>query len=208
MALQHKLCIACSGVPELDSAVLGAGEDPVSVGGEGDGEDEVFVPFEGLDAAAAFGRVAWVLPAWCDELPHLDGFVETAGDEVFSVWCECDGVDGVFVSVWSFKALDEVSSGSIPYAHTLVERSGGDVFGIGRDGDGGDTILDAEREDVLTGLDIPETNSSVATARSDSATIASEVQGVDVLLVSRKGVSDGSRSDIPDLKTLAHIIIV
>lgn len=41
MALQHELRISGSGVPELDAAVLGAGEDPVSVWCEGDGEDEV-----------------------------------------------------------------------------------------------------------------------------------------------------------------------
>lgn len=41
VALKHELGAAGAGVPELDAAVLGAGEDPGSVWGEGDTEDEV-----------------------------------------------------------------------------------------------------------------------------------------------------------------------
>lgn len=41
MALQHDVRGARSGVPEVHAAVLGARQDPVAVGGEGDGEDEV-----------------------------------------------------------------------------------------------------------------------------------------------------------------------
>lgn len=43
MALEHELRGARLGVPELDAAVLGAGENPCAVGGESNGEDEVLL---------------------------------------------------------------------------------------------------------------------------------------------------------------------
>lgn len=41
MALEHELGASGAGVPELDAAVLGSGQDPGSVWSEGDTEDEV-----------------------------------------------------------------------------------------------------------------------------------------------------------------------
>lgn len=41
VALEHELGVAGAGVPELDAAVLGAREDPLGIGREGDAEDEV-----------------------------------------------------------------------------------------------------------------------------------------------------------------------
>jgi hypothetical protein len=43
VALQHELSVASSGIPKLNTAVFGSGEDPVSVGREGDGEDKVLI---------------------------------------------------------------------------------------------------------------------------------------------------------------------
>lgn len=43
MTLQHELRIACSGIPELNAAVLGPGEYPVSIWGESDGENKVLL---------------------------------------------------------------------------------------------------------------------------------------------------------------------
>ena len=55
----------------------------------------------------------------------------------------------------------------------------------------------------LSSLDIPKTDSSVSAARGNGSAIASEVQGVDVLLVASKGDFDGSGSNVPDLGLLA-----
>lgn len=41
MTLEHELGASGAGVPELDAAVLGAGEDPGSIWSESDTEDEV-----------------------------------------------------------------------------------------------------------------------------------------------------------------------
>jgi len=203
VALQHELSVAGSGVPELNTAVLGSGENPVSIWSKSDREDKVLVTFESLDATSALWCIAWVLAAWCDELPHLDGLVQGARNEILSIWCESNGVDGILVSVWTLETLDEVTGGGIPDANALVKRSGCDILGVGRDGDSGDAILDAESEDVLSSLDIPKTDSSVSAARGNGSAIASEVQGVDVLLVASKGDFDGSGSNVPDLGLLA-----
>jgi len=131
MTLQHKLRIPRSRVPELDPSILRAGEDPVSVWGERDGEHEVLVAFEGLDAAAALGGVAGVPAARSDELPHLDCFVERTGDEVLAVRGEGHGVHGVLVAVWSLKTFDEITCSGIPNSNALVKGTGSDILGVG-----------------------------------------------------------------------------
>ena len=52
----------------------------------------------------------------------------------------------------------------IPNADALVQRSCSYILGVGGDGNGGDTILDAEGKYILTSLDIPETNGAVTAA--------------------------------------------
>lgn len=44
MTLQHELRVASSGIPELNTSILGAGEDPVSIWGQRNRENEVLVP--------------------------------------------------------------------------------------------------------------------------------------------------------------------
>lgn len=120
--------------------------------------------FESPDAASALGSVVGVSTSWGNEFPHLDSLVQTTRDEILSVRCEGNRVNGVLVTIWAFEALDKISSGSIPNANTLVERSGRHVLGVWGDGNGGDTILDAEGKYILTSLDIPETNGAVTAA--------------------------------------------
>ena len=215
VTLQHELRVAGSGVPELDAAVLGTGEDPISVRCESDRENEVLrhilvscfrcsesrwaylVSFECLDASSTLGTSVGVSTSGCNKLPHLDSLVQTSGDEIFPVWCEGNGVDGVFVSVWALEALDKIAGCGIPDADALVERSGGNELSVWRDGNSGDTILDAQSEDVLASLNIPETDSAVTATRSDSAAITGKVERVDILLMASKCISDGARSDVP-----------
>lgn len=47
VTLQHKLGVARPGIPELDTAVLGTGQDPLGIGGESDGEDEILSKVSG-----------------------------------------------------------------------------------------------------------------------------------------------------------------
>lgn len=138
-----------------------------------------------------------------DELPHLDGPVQTAGYEIPSVGRERNGVDGILVAVGALETLDKVAVGGVPHADALVEGTSRDVLGVGRDGDGGDAILDAEGQDVLACLDVPEADGAVAAAGRDCAAIAGEVERVDVLLVTGEAIPDGSVGDIPDLVMLA-----
>lgn len=49
-------------------------------------------------------------------------------------------------------------------------------------------------------LDIPKTNSAVATAGSDGTAIAGKVKRIDILLVTGERVADLLLVDIPDLE--------
>lgn len=87
------------------------------------------------------------------------------------------------MSIRVLQALDKVSGRGIPDPNALIERSGSNEAAIGRDGDGGNAIFDAEDEFLFAIDDIPEANGFVARARCDVATIAGEVERVDILLV-------------------------
>lgn len=41
MSLEHELCVAGTGIPELDTAILRTGEDPLRVGGQCNAKDKV-----------------------------------------------------------------------------------------------------------------------------------------------------------------------
>jgi hypothetical protein len=134
------------------------------------------VSLESSDATSTFGSIVWVATPWCDKLPHLDGLVQTSGHEILSIWSECNRVDRVLVSIWTFKTLNKITRDSIPDSHALIEGSGGNELGIRRDGNGSDTIFNAESENVLPSLDIPETDCAITTSGSNGTTITSEVQ--------------------------------
>jgi hypothetical protein len=152
-----------------------------------------------LDTAAALGSGVGVSPSWCDEFPHLDCLVQGARYKILSVWCECDGVYGVLVAIWTFEALNEVAGSSVPDTDALVERTSCNKLGVGGDGDGGYAIFDAESKDVLACLDIPQANGTITAAGSNSTAITGEVERIDVLVMAREGVPDGSRRNIPYL---------
>jgi len=77
VTLQHELRVSGSGIPELDTTVLGSGENPVSVGSKSNRENEVLVSLEGLDASSTFGAGVGVSTSRCNQLPHLDGLIQT-----------------------------------------------------------------------------------------------------------------------------------
>lgn len=225
MALQHELRAPRARVPELDAAVFGAGEDPGSVGGKGDAEDEVLesvllanvvvkglvsgrgffsylVAFVGLDAPSALGSRVGVSSAGSHKLPHLNSPVQGTRDEILAVRGEGDRVDGVLVSIRALEALDEISSSDIPDPDALVEGSSSDVARIGGDGNGGDAILNAERHDVVARLNVPQADRAVTASRGNGAAVLGEVEGVDVLLVTGEGVADLARGNVPDADQL------
>ena len=158
---------------------------------------------EGLDASSALGASAGVSTPWSNKLPHLDRAIQGAGHEVSSIRCKCNRINRVLVAVRALETLDEIPVRGIPHSDALVERAGGDILGVGRDGDSSHTVLDAEGQDVLAGLNIPEADCAVTTARGNGAPIASEVERVNVLLVTSKAVPDRPVGDIPHLALLA-----
>ena len=103
------------------------------------------------------------------------------------------------MAVGAVEPLDDEAAAGVPHAHALVERPGRDVAAVGRDGHRRDAILDAERQHVLSGLDVPEPDRAVAAAGRDVPSRAREVERVDVLLVTGEGVLDRPRREIPDL---------
>jgi len=103
------------------------------------------------------------------------------------------------VSVGAFETLDQVSSLNVPYSNALVEGACSNKFGVGRDGHGGYAIFDAEDKDVGPSLNIPQSDGAVTTTRSNSASVTSEIQRINVLLVTLESVPDLLRGNIPNL---------
>jgi hypothetical protein len=231
VTLQHHLRDPGIRVPELHASILGAAHDPFAVRGKADAEHVILegfktklgqptrkrivvsdaggeknwtnlVAFKGPNAFPALGSTAWQHPLLRRQLPHLDRLVETAADELVTVRREGHRVDAVFVALAAFEALDQVATGRVPHADTFIERSRGDVASVGGDGDGGDAILDAEYEDLLADVNVPKTDRLVAAAGGDMSAVTREIEGVDVLFVTGKGVTDLPVLDIPNLARL------
>ena len=130
------------------------------------------------------------------QLPHLDSLVQAAADQITAIRRERNTIHTVLVAVWTLEALNEIAPG-IPHADALVKRTSGDILGVGRDGNSSDPVLDREGSHQLRSLDIPKSDGPVATSRGNGASVAREVERVDILFVSREGVADRSRGDIP-----------
>lgn len=153
--------------------------------------------FERLDAFAALDRRVGGVPGR-RELPHLDSLVQATTDQVSSVGRESHGVNTVLVAIRSLKTLQKIPSVDVPDTYTLVQRAGGNVLGIGGNGDGGDSILNTESHQRPTRFDIPQAYCPITTARRDNTAISREIKRVDILLVTREGVADCSLLDVPD----------
>lgn len=77
--------------------------------------------FKSPDAFATFWPWARQHAFRWGQLPHLDGLVETAADEISAVWRKCHGIDTVPVPLIAVQAFDEVTAPSIPHSDTLIE---------------------------------------------------------------------------------------
>lgn len=103
------------------------------------------------------------------------------------------------MAVGTLETLDEVAMGDVPHVDALVEGASGNVLAVWRDGNRSDPVLYAESQEALSTLDVPEPDSPVSTPGSDGASVAGNVDRVDVLIVTGEGVANRSRLDIPDL---------
>jgi hypothetical protein len=110
--------------------------------------------------------------------------------------------------MFAFEADDELAGLDIPDADALVEGASGDVKIVGRDGDGGDSVLNGEVADLHVRFKIPETDASIAAAGCDDLAVAGEVQRVDVLLVAGELMLDRTAGDVPDLVHVSVAAIV
>ena len=106
----------------------------------------------------------------------------------------------------AFEAHDKLAALDVPDADALVEGTGRDKQVVGRDGDGGDSVLDGEVCNLRVGLEVPQTDTAVATARGDDAAVARKVETVNVLLVASELVLDGAAVDVPDLGALVWYV--
>lgn len=203
VTLEHELGSASGRVPELHAAVLATRHDPLAIRRLSDTEDEVLVTLEGLDALAALRLAAGaVVEASVVELPHLDRLVKRAGNQVAPIGGEGDTVDTILVSLLAFGTLDQDTGLSVPNADALVQAAGCDEAVVGGDSDGSDAVFDVEGEDASVLLNVPQPDSAVARAGGNVAAIRGEIQGVNVLLVTRELVENLLGRDIPDLKIL------
>ena len=154
---------------------------------------------ESARASAALGTSARNHATWRSQLPHLDSLVQAARNEIMAIRRESNGVNAVLMAFRTLETLNEISSGGIPNANAPVERSSSDVAAIRGDGDGGDAVLNAQGQLLLSVHHIPQANALVATSRSDITAVASKIERVDVLVVSGEDVSDLASANIPNL---------
>ncbi len=82
MALQHKLCLSCLGIPKLHPPIFGSACYPLSVRTAAYAEDVVFMTYEGGGAVclATFFFCPIFLDCFCGsgEVPEFKRFVERA----------------------------------------------------------------------------------------------------------------------------------
>lgn len=195
MSLEHHLRVASPWVPELDTTVLGAGHDPLSIRGQSNAEDEILkvallaivehtsqttttysVTLKRLHTSSALGSlVDTILWARGAQLPHLDSPVQTAADKILATRREGNTVNTVLVSIRTLEALDQGTVCNVPDANTLVQGASCDQQAVGRDGHSRDTIFNGEGQNAVSGLDIPEPDSAVATTRCNRAAVSRKV---------------------------------
>jgi hypothetical protein len=158
-----------------------------------------------LDATPALQRRLLAAVAYLPrrrQLPHLDRLVQAAADEFPRVRREGYTIDTILVAVGTLQTLEQVTHLDVPDAHALVERAGRNELGVGRNGDRRHAILDGERQVAVARLQIPDPDGPVATAGSNGAPVAGEIERVDVLVVTGERGADLSLLDVPDLDEL------
>jgi len=95
------------------------------------------------------------------QLPHLDSLVQAARHKVLSVGREGYTIHTILVSFRSLEPLDEEAVGDVPDSNALVQRAGGNILRVWRNGNGGDSILDAKCQDARAALNVPKPDGPV-----------------------------------------------
>lgn len=112
---------------------------------------------------------------------------------------ERDRINTIFMTLFSFSPLHEITGADVPDAHAFIQTARCDVSRVGRNGHGRDSVLDLESENACVVLDIPETNRAITRARSNISTVRCKVERINVLLMTGEGVTDCPCLNIPDL---------
>ena len=108
------------------------------------------------------------------------------------------------MAVGTLQTLEQVAHLDVPDPYALIQRTGRNELGVGRNGDRRDAILDGERQVAVARLQIPDPDGPVATAGSNGAPVAGEIERVDVLVVTGERGADLSLLDVPDLDELVR----
>ena len=110
------------------------------------------------------------------------------------------------MAVWALEPLQQITLVNIPDSDALVQRSCSHILSIRGNGDCRDPVLYGQGEGTRAGLDVPKADGSVSAARGDGPSVSGKVQGVDILLVSRKRVSDRLGLDVPNLILVSSVL--
>lgn len=104
------------------------------------------------------------------------------------------------MTLWALESADDIAAANVPNAYTFVERASCNEFAVGRDSNRSHAVFNGEGQNFAVAVDVPDANGVVTATGGDVTTVASEVKGVDVLIVAGKSVADGTRLNIPNLE--------
>lgn len=156
-----------------------------------------------LDASSAlYGRLLNQASSGRRELPHFDRLVQTAADKIPSIRRECNAVDTVLVAVGTFQALEQESSLNLPDPNALVQRASRYTLGIGRNSNSCYPVFYSESQNIATRLDVPQSDSAVATSGGNRASVTGKVKRINILFVACESVPDGLCGNVPDTDQL------
>ncbi len=165
-------------IPNNDTAV-GTSDQPVSVGGEGQGVDGV------LNGTSLFQRVELLTFV---EIPQLGGTVSATRSAERTVRGDSDGVDVASVALTAL--LTEVGSqaavSQVPDLDHLVPTSGDDdgVLSVGRETNARNPVVVSVVNAVFAFTQsVPQLDGAVSGARDDLSVINREGNAQDVLLI-------------------------
>ena len=99
----------------------------------------------------------------------------------------------------ALKPLQEMAPVEVPDPDDLIQRSRGDVLGVGRD-HRRYAILYRQCQDMIALLNVPQTDGAIPAAGDDDAAEVGEIERGDTTLVAREGVANLPLLDVPELE--------
>ena len=175
-------------IPDLD-ARGGGGNEPVAVGGEAEGVDDV-ASLEGVEALAL------------SEVPEHGNAVLSAGGAEGAIGGDGDGVE---VAGVAREVGADLAVGEVPDLDELVPASGDDDGGAGRrrESDARDPLGVAILLDGVLALTegVPELDSAIAGAGDDLSVVGGEGDGENILGVANEAASALAGLDLPEAES-------